>query len=139
MGVKFGDIQEAYLFTCFSHMSEKQAFISKSTGQIYYRHDDDELNDLPEDIDENEDYIEVPNQHDLDLGQKLILDFVTLQMSDDDFDEVRRIFKRRGAYQRYKAFLIRRNMLNQWYAYENHHVNQTLRQWCQAEGIELID
>ncbi|MFG0249213.1 MAG: hypothetical protein ACF8OB_10030 [Phycisphaeraceae bacterium JB051] len=139
MGVKFDDVHDAYMFVSASHLSDNQAFISKSTGQIFFRHDDNELDDVPDDIDENDDYIEVPSQNDLNLGKRLALDFATFHMSDDDLDEVLNIFSRRGAYQKYKSFLIRRNMLDQWYEYENRHVIQTLRQWCVTIGIELID
>jgi hypothetical protein len=57
----------------------------------------------------------------------------------EDCDEVRRIFKRRGAYGRFKALLARRGALERWYDFENKTEEAALRDWCEANEIELAD
>ena len=66
----------------------------------------DELNDeLPDDIDDNEHYIVIPDKRDLGLGKPLVLEFAR-EFLPGDFDEVRYIFSRRGAYAKFRALLI---------------------------------
>jgi hypothetical protein len=66
----------------------------------------------------------------------LALKFVA-QALPDDFDEVARIFQRRGAYARFKNLLERRGKLAEWYAFESESQRKALRGWCEAYGIEL--
>ena len=55
----------------------------------------------------------------------------------DDYDEVRHIFSRRGAYRRYKDLLVRRAALERWYDFSNKSEEAALREWCAENGIEL--
>jgi len=57
----------------------------------------------------------------------------------DDYDEVRHIFSRRGAYRRYKDLLVRRGALERWYDFSNKSEETALREWCAENGIELSD
>src|SRR5437868_15339794 len=59
--------------------------------------DNDE--ELPDDIND-EKYISIPDKRELDLGKPLVLDFAR-EFLPDDYDEVRHIFRRRGAYRQY--------------------------------------
>ena len=63
-------------------------------------------------------YIAIPDKRDLDLGKPLVLDFAR-EFLPVDYDEVRHIFSRRGAYRRYKGLLVRRRALDQWYDFSN--------------------
>jgi hypothetical protein len=56
----------------------------------------DDLDELPDDIDDSEKYVQIPNKRELDLGKPLVLNFAR-QFLPDDFDEVRQIFSSRGA------------------------------------------
>src|ERR1700738_5163576 len=73
--------------------------------------DNDE--ELPNDIDD-EKYISIPDKTELDLGKRLVLDFAR-EFLPVDYDEVRHIFSRRGAYRRYKDLLVRRGALERGY------------------------
>jgi len=53
--------------------------------------------------------------------------------------KVEDIFRRRGAYGRFKSLLERRGVLDEWYAYEARHRESALRQWCAENGIALVD
>ena len=75
-------------------------------------------------------------QRELDLGKPLVLDFAR-EFLPDDYDEVRHIFSRRGAYRRYKDLLVRRTALERWYDFSNKSEEAALREWCAENGIEL--
>src|SRR5712664_2503754 len=80
-------------------------FFVHTVGQIYCHSefsDMDEFNDeLPEDIDNDEKYLAIPDARELDLGKPLAVDFAR-QVLPEDVDEVRRIFSRKGAYASFK-------------------------------------
>src|SRR5882724_7655288 len=85
-----------------------EAFLCRQTGKTYWRSefsDLDELEDeLPDDIEDDEKYIAIPDKQELGLGKPLALDFAREFLS-DDFDEVRYMFSRRGAYKKFRALL----------------------------------
>jgi hypothetical protein len=56
-----------------------------------------------------------------------------------DYDEVRHIFSRRGAYRRYKDLLVRRGALERWYDFSDKSKETALREWCAENGIELSE
>ena len=55
-----------------------------------------------------------------------------------DFDRVRNIFRRKGAYGRYKDLLDDRDLSQQWYDFENTRQAGTHRRWCKDNEIKLI-
>jgi hypothetical protein len=61
------------------------------------------------------------------------------QVMPDHYDTVRDIFRRRGAYGRFKDFLDAKRMLERWYDFEAKAAERALRAWCQENGIELTD
>lgn len=63
-------------------------------------------------------------------------DFV-LSNIPDDYDYVRNIFRKRGAYARCKEFLESKGLLQSWYDYENTAQEKALREWCHDNGIEV--
>jgi hypothetical protein len=103
MRVSFGELCDAFEFVNFGGHGEHQAFICKSSGKIYwYSEDTHEFEELPDDLEDEEKYVSIPNRQDLDLGKRLVLDFVH-QYLRDDVAEVHRIFNKRGAYARFKG------------------------------------
>jgi hypothetical protein len=138
MPISFADLQNAFLSVNFGAPGENAAYLDRQSGKIYYRSeygDDDE--ELPDDIGD-EKYIAIPDKRELDLGKPLVFDFVS-QFLPDDYDKVRRIFSRRGAYGRYKDLLVERGALDRWYDFENKAEEAALREWCAENGIELSD
>ena len=97
--------------------------------------DIDEIGD--EDIDW-EKWVEIPHRNDLDLGQRLVFEFVETRMP-DECDRVEQIFRRRGAYDRLKDFLESKGLLDSWHDFENQREEQALRQWCEENEVELSD
>jgi hypothetical protein len=90
---------------------------------------------MPDDIDD-EKYISIPDKRELDLGKSLVFDFAR-EFLPDDYDEVRHIFSRRGAYRRFKDLLVRRDALERSYDFSNKAEVATLREWCAENGIDL--
>ena len=136
MAVSFSDLQLAFEFVSSGGMGENEAYLDRRSGKIYWHSkvgDNDE--ELPDDIDE-ENYISIPDKRELDLVKPLVLDFAR-EFLPDDYDEVRHIFNRRGAYRRYKDLLLQRGALERWYDFSNKAEEAALREWCAENGIEL--
>lgn len=138
MVTKFKEISDAFDFVSFASMYEHQAFLNRETGQIYWHSElADDPEELPEDIDD-EKYIPIPHKNELGLGKNLALTFV-YQHLPGEADDVESIFRRKGAYSRFKALLERKGALDQWYEFESQAQEKALREWCEENGIEVTD
>jgi len=138
MAVSFSDLRLAFEFVSSGGMGENEAYLDRQSGKIYWHSefgDNDE--ELPNDIDD-EKYISIPDKRELDLGKPLVLDFAR-EFLPVDYDEVRHIFRRTGAYGRYKDLLVRRGALERWYDFSNKSEEMALREWCAENGIELSE
>jgi hypothetical protein len=117
-----------------------EAFLCRQTGKIHWRSETSDLDgieeELPDDVDDDEKYIAIPDKRKLDLGKPLVLDFAREYLP-DDFDEVRYMFSKRGAYKNFRALLIRRNVLDRWYDFESKAEERALREWCEFNSIEV--
>lgn len=135
--VTFSDIQDAFLFVNGAPYGMHTAILEPATGRILYRSEDGGLDEIG-DADEIEDGINIPHKNDLGLGKSLALDFVASRIP-DQIDRVEQMFRRRGAYARFKDFLDSKGLLQEWYDYENKEEEWALRRWCKKTGIELSD
>jgi len=119
-----------------------EAFLCRRTGKIHWRSEMSDLDgieeELPDDVEDDEKYVAIPDKRELDLGKPLVLDFAR-EFLPDDFDDVRYMFSRRGAYQKFRALLIRRHVLERWYDFESKATERALREWCELNSIELAD
>lgn len=135
---KFRDIEDAFFFVSLAGYAMHSAVLCKDTGRILYR---SEMGDLDEIGNEDLDWdtcIEIPHKNDLDMGQRLVFEFVESHLP-DGYHHVQQIFQRRGAYGRFKDFLESRGLLQSWYDFENRRQEQALRDWCKENGIEISD
>jgi Uncharacterised protein family (UPF0158) len=120
-----------------SAATEFRAYICTSTGVIYSVTGQDDLDEgLPNDIEESDQYISVPHKHDLNLGRRLVFSFIERELP-DEYDRIRDLFRRRGAYGRFKDFLARRDMLDKWHQFEQQSAEEALRDWCEQSEIPL--
>jgi len=129
-------IEDAFLFVSSASPFENIAVINRKTGESFYASSMSDYNELPEDVDESDDYIGVPHKNDLDLGRALIMDFVR-SCCPDEIDRVLAIFRRRGAYGRFKDLLDQKGLLEEWYAFEQLRTREALLRWCEENGIVL--
>jgi hypothetical protein len=139
MPVSLKDIREAFEFVSAGGGGESHAFLCKQSGKLYWHSElCDDLDILPDDIDDNEKFLQIPDKRELDLGKPLALDF-TRQFLAGDFDDVQQFFRGSGAYARFKALLDRRGLLPQWYDFEAKAEEKALRMWCDHNSIEVGD
>jgi hypothetical protein len=133
--VNYSEIENAFMFVSMSPQHENSAYLNKETGETYYVSMIGDSDELPEDFEEDENYISIPHKNDLDLGRNLVFDFVEANIP-DEFECVRAIFSRKGAYARYKDLLEAKGQLEAWYKFENEATENALRAWCKENGIE---
>ena len=134
--VSLSEIIDAYYFVNVSSYGSNRAILCKDTGQIFYVSEEAGIDEIGEQDIEPKNSIEIPDKYELDLGQRLVFEFVEMYLP-DEYHRVRQMFRKRGAYSRYKRFLESRGMLDTWYEFENQREEQALRQWCKENGIEL--
>jgi len=137
MKIKFSDIDDAYFFSDTGNY-EHQAFMNLKTGEFYYVSDyvDPEAPPLPDDLEENHKYILIPYKDELDLPHPR--DFI-LEKMPGSIDTLNEIFSYKGAYRRFKDWLIRIEKVNDWHAYYNEALEKALRAWCKENDITLVD
>lgn len=135
--VSFDDLNIAFEWVSSPHQCENVACVSRLTGKVHWRvQDEDDGEDLPDDIDDSDIYVEVPHKADLDLGKQLAFDFTRQHMA-QEYDSVRDAFRRPGAYARFKALLDRHALLQTWYDFEAKATEQALREWAEAKSLTL--
>lgn len=138
---KFLEIEDAFMFVNSSGYNEHQAIIDKFTGKFYYYSeyiDEDELEQLPEEEYDPEVHIHIPHKTELDLGRDLVFEFVE-KLIPAEYHRVEKIFRKHGAYSRYKDLLDDMGLLQKWYDFENRRVEAALRKWCQENEIDMAD
>ena len=136
MKIKYFDIELAFDFVSSQRRFTNEAFVSKTTGEIYFASAYGDSDELPEDIEDADKYIALPHKNDLDLGIVLVREFVW-QCLPDQAEQVERIFSRKGAYARFKDFLERLGLLEEWYRFEAGRTEAALKRWCVEQRIEF--
>lgn len=130
-------LDEAFLFVSAAPPGENIAVINRKTGESFFASEEMiDLDEIPEDADDNDDFIYIPHQNDLDLGKPVVMDFVRNRCP-NLIDRVQTIFRRKGAYGRFKDLLMEKNFLDDWYAYEQQRIREALLQWCEENEIVL--
>jgi hypothetical protein len=120
---------------------DNQAYICRQTGKIYLVPEDfdmleEEEQSLPDDLHDESKYLAVPGKYDLDLGNHLVYDF-TDRFLPARYDHVRDLFRRKGAYGRFKEFLQGEGLLEKWYDYSNRKEIEALIEWGESNGLEV--
>ncbi len=133
-GVKYDDLANAVEFASISGF-DNSAYVCTVTGATYYV-SSETGEEVPEDLETSDKYIQVPTKRDLDLGTRLALWFVEEELP-DDYDTAAGFFRKKGAYGRFKDLLHRRGALEKWYEYEARATEAALRLWCEENGVEL--
>lgn len=133
--INFSDIEDAFLFVSSAGYGMNTALLDKDTGELYYRSEMGDMDEIDDDVD-LENCITIPHKNDLDLGQELVFEFVQNHLP-DEYERVRHIFRRPGAYGKFKNVLASEGLLQAWYDYENQQEKQALQKWCEDNGIEI--
>lgn len=133
--IDFSDIEDAFLFVSSSLPFENIAVLNKKTGDIYYKSEMSGVDEFPDDI-ESDDYIDVPHKNDLNLGRDLVFNFVAGHLP-EQMENVRQIFRAKGAYSRFKSLLDSQGLLEKWHEFENEQTKSALLQWCQRNDLQI--
>lgn len=134
--VSLDQLQDAMLWVS-SDFLDNEAYVCRQTGKIFLVADDSGMmdeEDVPEDIHISDRYLHVPDKRDLDLGKQLVFDFSSQYLA-QHYNDVRDMFRRKGAYRHFKDFLERQDMLEKWYAYSDKQEAKALAEWCEAQGL----
>lgn len=137
--VNFVEIRNAFEFVSSGSPSQHQAYIDKETGVIYWTSTVHTLEeDVPDDLASAENYIEMPHKNSLKLGQGLALTFIDQELP-HEYNFVASLFRKRGAYRRFKDMLQYQGLLEKWYAFEERASDDALVAWCQENDIQFTE
>ncbi|TDY15512.1 hypothetical protein B0G81_8512 [Paraburkholderia sp. BL6665CI2N2] len=140
VAVKHDDLSLAFDFVSYAAPTEHNAYVSLDTGKIYWTSDSSDALDeeIPDDLETSDRYLAIPHRNELDLGRRLALRFVAQELP-ARYDQVEGLFRRQGAYARFKDLLDREGVLERWYSFETDAVESALRQWCAENGLKLLE
>jgi hypothetical protein len=132
--VDLDDLENAMILV--SDSSEgAQAWVHRPTGTVYIKSDLVDDDEPPEDLGTTDDYIEVPHQRDLDLGNAMAFAFAEAEMP-QHYDRVREIFRKKGAYANFSRLLDASNARDKWHKFQEEQTRQALSAWCRENGLE---
>jgi Uncharacterised protein family (UPF0158) len=136
--VRFDDLEDAFGFVNSGSPMENLAYISLDTGKIYWVSDVIPAEgDIPEDLDDSDRYLVLPHAKELGLGD------LPLRFTDERlpgrYQEVASIFRRSGAYRRFKELLASLGRLEEWYQFEDQEEEKALREWCSENDIRIVE
>ena len=136
--VRYDDLLFAYEVANSSPEADTGGYISLETGAVYCRTGGVEEEELPPDLDDPDRYLPLPDKSDLDLGARLAYRFIQAELP-HRYDEVREIFRHRGAYHLFKQLLGSEGALEKWFEFEAKAVENALKEWCAENGIGIED
>ena len=132
-----GGVEQAVGARALGQPHEHEAVLCRKTGKFLWLTDlDEDIEAWPDDADDEEKYLSIPHKKELDLCKPLVLEFAR-QFLPDEFNEVRRMFDRRGAYARFRDLLQRKKALYRWYDFETKATEAALREWCDLNEITI--
>jgi len=139
VAIDFQDLIESFEFVSMAPPCENCAYICLDTGRTYWKSELEPIGEeLPDDLDTSDRFVMVPHPDDLGLGRELAQRFVRSKLP-ECAAEVDEIFRRKGAFSRFKNLLRSKSALERWYDYETEAAERALRDWCRDQGIQLIE
>jgi hypothetical protein len=136
--INLDELRNAFEFVSSGPSSEHSAYICIDTGIIYWTSNVIDLEEeIPDDVDTSDRYIAVPHKNDLQLGQNLALSFIDQEIP-HEYNFAASLFRKRGAYRRFKELLQTEGLLEKWFAFETNASDLALQDWCKENNIELV-
>ena len=135
------ELRLAYEFVSTGGFGENKAYLSLDTGKIHLVSDFGDVmeeDQPPDDVETSDRYLAIPHKNELDLGRDLVLRFVDRELP-DDLDAVEDMFRRKGAYGRFKQLLESRGALDRWHDYEDRAIEEALQGWCEENGVRVAE
>ena len=135
--VKLDDLEMAFEFVSSGEPMEYEAYLSLETGVIHYHSEYGEIEDpLPDDVDDEDKYVIIPQKRYFGLGKRLALSY-TEQFLPKHLDNVLLMFKRSGAFPQFKQLLEAHDKTNHWRLFESEAMTLAIRQWCEDNEITI--
>jgi hypothetical protein len=134
--MKYEDIEFLFDYVGSARRFERSAYLNRRTGESYVASDLGDSDELPDDLEENDDYLRIPHRNDLDLGQNLVFEFVEQRLP-SAIERVYGFFQCSGAYSRFRDLLEQNGLLDDWYEYEADRARAAILEWCEENHIEL--
>ena len=135
--VDWTELLNTFEFASLGQPHEHEAVLCRKTGKFLWLTDlEEDIEAWPDDADDEEKYLSIPHKKELDLGKPLVIEFAR-QFLPDEFNEVRRMFDKRGAYARFRDLLLRKKALDRWYDFEAKATEAALREWCDLNEITI--
>ena len=136
----YHELESAIEYATAGECYDVEVYLNKQTGQLHYE-DESTGETLPEDVQEQDYYIQIPLTKDLDIlpGRLLPLRFARNHLSVEAYEQVYTIFQSKGAFQRYRTYLETNNLLDQWYAFESDKYKHAIMAWCEEHNITLSE
>lgn len=136
--INLDELRNAFEFVSSGPSSQNFAYMCMDTGIIYWKSNVMDLEEeIPADLETSDRYIAVPHKNDLQLGQSLALSFIDQEIS-HEYNFVASLFRKRGAYRRFKELLQSVGLLEKWFAFEANASDIALQNWCKENNIELV-
>jgi hypothetical protein len=121
-----------------SDVGNVEAWVSRETGMVHVLNDDymDEEAPVPADIGDNDArYVAVPGIRELDLGKDLVFRFTRAHLP-GDVENVRDLFRAKGAYAQFSRLLETRGAVDAWHHFRDEETKAALRTWCEENGLQ---
>jgi len=136
--INFNELRNAFEFVSSGPSSQHSAYICMNTGTIYWKSTVIDLEEkVPDDLETSDRYIPVPHKNNLKLGQNLALSFVSEEIP-HDYNFAASLFRKRGAYRRFKELLRSEGKLEKWHVFEANASGIALLDWCKDNNIDPI-
>jgi hypothetical protein len=132
----YDTIEEAYHFVNGARFGERRALLHRRSGKAYYTSTVADYGELPADVENSSDYIAVPHEKDLPLGQPVVIDFVQ-EHCPQQMTRIMELFERKDAYRHLKDLLTRIGLIETWYLYEDAREREELQNWCREHDLSL--
>lgn len=134
--VDFDELENAMMMVSDS-AGGAEAWVCRTTGKVYVKSEYvPEEEQIPEDVDEYDKYIPVPNSRKLDLGRDLVFRFVAAELP-QQLDRVLDMFRRKGAYGRFSGLLDSLGARDKWHQFRDEQTKAAMRSWCEENGFTL--
>lgn len=137
INIDYSELEMAFDFVSGATIALSAAYASRESGKIYW--ESTELDEeIPADIGDPKLYVEIPSRLELNLGKQLALSFAAEYLG-ESYNIVANIFRKRGAYGRFKDLLEATGQLEAWYEYESNSVKLALCEWAESEGFRVTE
>ena len=135
--VRLDDLEMAFEFVSSGEPMEYEAYLSLETGAIHYHSEYGVIEEpLPDDVDDEDKYVIIPQKRYFGLGKRLALSY-TEQFLPQHLDRVLAMFKRSGAFPQFKQLLETHHQVDRWRLFEGEAMTNAIRQWCKDNEITI--